>query len=590
MKLRPYQEEAIAAVFDYWADADGSPLIDLATGTGKSLVMAELMRSLCADYTDMRLLCVTHVQELIEQNYLELLRIWPFAPAGIYSAGLGRRDTRYQIIFAGIQSAHSKARAFGPIDLLMIDEAHLIPIKANTMYGRFIADMRALNPDMKVLGLTATPYRLNSGRLDEGKDRLFDKVVYTYGIADGVRDGYLARLATPATQTGFDLTGVAKSGGDYLPGQLQAACDKAEITRRAIDEVIAYGKDRRSWLAFCSGVDHALHVRDEIRSRGFSCETVTGDTPKDERRRILADFKAGKVRAITNNSVLTTGFNAPSVDLIAALRPSKSASLYVQIGGRGTRPVYKGGMALDTADQRLASIAASSKINCLFLDFAGLIDEHGPIDCVNPKAPGGGGPAPVKECPNCHYLINASLMICPDCGHIFPPSGKTDLTAKASSMAIMASAPPEWLRVTERTFAKHEKPERPPSVLTKYRCGFVTHKNWLCPEHEGKAKGKAHRYWSQHGGKVPFPITAEEWLARAGELRGTAEICVKPDGKYIEVVDARPIEGPDGLHSKRADPMAVGMLRIGIEKERDRAKANQPWTPGGIDLSDDIPF
>lgn len=524
MQLRPYQDEAIAAVFNYWSENDGSPLIDLATGTGKSLVMASLMQTLASDYRDMRIMCVTHVQELIEQNYLELLKIWPFAPAGIYSAGLGRRDTRYQIIFAGIQSAHAKARSFGPVDLLMIDEAHLIPLNTNTMYGRFIADMRALNPDLKVLGLTATPYRLTTGRLDEGKGRLFDKVVYTYGIADGVRDGYLSPLVSKATETGFDLTGVTKSGGEYVPGQLQAACDKAETTRRAIDEVIAYGRDRRSWLAFCSGVDHALHVRDEIRSRGFSCETVTGDTPKEERRRILADFKAGRVRAVTNNSVLTTGFNAPNVDLIAALRPTESTGLYVQIAGRGTR-------------------LAHGKANCLFLDFAGLIRKHGPVDCVQPKGPGGGGVAPVKECPNCHSLIHASIMKCPDCGHVFPPTEETKITARASSMAIMGSAPPEWLRVTERTFARHEKADKPPSVVTKYRCGFVTHKNWLCPEHEGKARGKSWRFWSQHGGALPFPQTVDEWLKRAGELRGTAEICVRPDGKYIEIVDVRPATG-----------------------------------------------
>jgi len=546
LQLRPYQSAAIAATYDYWASEGGNPLIDLATGTGKSLVMAELTRGLVADYPDMRILIVTHVKELIEQNYLELLKLWAFAPAGIYSAGLSRRDTRRQIIFAGIQSAFSKALAFGPVDLMMIDEAHLIPAKASTMYGRFIAEMRAQNPDMKVLGLTATPYRLNSGRLDEGEDRLFDKTVYTYGIADGVREGFLSPLVSKATTTGFDLTGVAKSGGEYVPGQLQAACDKAETTRRAIDELIAYGRDRRSWLAFCSGVAHAEHVRDEIRSRGFSCEVVTGDTPKDERARILSDFKAGKIRAITNNSVLTTGFNAPGVDLIAALRPTESTSLYVQIAGRGTR-------------------LAPGKANCLFLDFAGLIKRHGPVDCVQPSGPKGGGVAPVKECPECHSLIHASIMVCPDCGNVFAPSEKTKLTVAASNLAIMGSASPEWLRVTERIFSLHEKADKPPSVAVTYRCGMVRHKAWLCPEHGGTSAGKARRYWAQHGGSVPFPATADDWLDRIGELRRTAEICVKPDGKYVAIVDVRAVDASAG---EAAEPPAVA----------------------GVAYDDDIPF
>jgi len=224
---------------------------------------------------------------------------------------------------------------------------------------------------------------------------------------------------------------------------------------------------------------------------------------------------------VTNNSVLTTGFNAPGVDMIMALRPTASASLYVQMMGRGTRN-------------------APGKDNCLVLDFAGLIRTHGPVDCVKPPSERkGGGVAPVKECPECHSLIHASLMECPDCGHVFVADQDTKLTARASAMAIMAQAPAEWLRVSERTFALHYKPEKPTSVLAKFRCGLVTHKAWYCPEHEGKARAKAGKFWAAHGGQMPFPRSAADWIARAAELRSTAEISVKPDGKYIAVVDAR---------------------------------------------------
>jgi DNA repair protein RadD len=389
------------------------------------------------------------------------------------------------------------------------------------MYGRFIADLRAVNPDMRLVGLTATPYRLSTGRLDEGDDRLFDKTVYTYGIADGVRDGYLARLVTKATETLLDVSGVQKRGGEYVESQLQAAVDKEAVTRRAIEETIAYGHSRRSWLAFCSGIDHAYHVRDEIRRRGFSCETVIGTTPTAERARILDDFKAGKLRCVTNNSVLTTGFNAPGVDMIIALRPTASAGLYVQMMGRGTRN-------------------APGKDNALVLDFAGLIRTHGPVDAVKARMPGkGDGVAPVKECPNCHSLIHASLRECPDCGHYFEPNGETKLTTRASSLAIMQSAPAQWLRVTERTFAPHYKPEKPTSVLTKFKCGFVVHKAWYCPAHDGRARSRADKFWMDHGGKMPVPRSADEWLSRADELRATDEISVKPDGKYFAVEGAR---------------------------------------------------
>lgn len=167
LKLRDYQSSAIDAVFDYWREFDGNPLVDLATGCGKSLVMAKLIQRLIEGWSDMRVMIVTHVAELIEQSYLELLGVWPFAPAGIYSAGLGRRDARSQIVFAGIQTVHNKAQQIGHVDVLMVDECHLIPINSNTMYRKFIDALLEINPDMKILGLTATPYRLDSGRLDE---------------------------------------------------------------------------------------------------------------------------------------------------------------------------------------------------------------------------------------------------------------------------------------------------------------------------------------------------------------------------------------------------------------------------------------
>ena len=523
LTLRPYQLEAIDEIFRYWAEEGGSPLIDLATGTGKSLVIAELCQRLVRQYDGFRIIVITHVKELIEQNFSEFITNWWRGAdyAGVHSAGLGKRETRKQIIFAGIQTAHRRADQFGSVDLLLIDEAHLVPRSASTMYGKFISALRAINPDMRVAGLSATPYRLGSGRLDVGEGAMFDRIVYTYGIADGVRDGFLARLVSKATETGFDLTGVGKRGGEYIEGQLQAAVDKAEVTSRAIDEAVAYGRDRRSWLAFCSGVDHALHVRDEVRDRGFTCETVTGKTPAPERRRILEDFKAGRIRCVTNNSVLTTGFNAPGVDMIMALRPTASPGLYIQMAGRGTR-------------------IAPGKDNCLFLDFAGLIRTHGPVDCVRPPVDRkGGGVAPVKECPGCRSLIHASIMECPDCGHIFEASATTKLTVRASALAIMQDVPAEWIQVSGRTFEPHYKLDKPTSVLTKFRCGLVQHKAWLCPEHEGKARKKADNFWLAHGGQFPLPRTAVSWLSRERELCPTAEISVKPEGKYISVVGAR---------------------------------------------------
>jgi DNA repair protein RadD len=557
LELRPYQTDAVSALFDYWREEAGNPLIDLSTGTGKSMVMATVIKDLVEGWPDMRIMVVTHVAELIEQNFLELVGIWPFAPAGIYSAGLNRRDSHSQIIFAGIQTVWNKVEQIGPIDVILVDECHLIPKNSNTMYGKFLAGMRDFNPDLKLVGLTATPFRLDSGRLDEGEDRMFDRVVYTYGIADGVRDGYLAPLSSKETAMALDVKGVGRLGGDFKQSALQAAVDKLDVTRAAVDEIVAKGSNRRSWLCFCSGVEHAQHVAAEIRSRGITCETITGETPKEERRKIIEDFKAYRIRALTNNSVLTTGFNHKGVDLIAALRPTLSASLYLQMMGRGTRVLYAPGMPLETPEQRRAAIAAGPKPSCLVLDFAGLVDKHGPVDMVEPKAPGSGdGESPIKICPQeghdkngrpgCGEKVHASAHSCPCCGFEFDIDTSPKITSHAADTPIMSIAEPEPRTVKSRRFLHHPgKDGKPDSVKVAYTIGMSQVNEWLCPGHKGFPKTKADRYWLAHGGQRPFPRDVMEWLERQGELAETAEVVLQPRGKYWDIVGHTAVAGND---------------------------------------------
>lgn len=489
----------------------------------------------------MRILSVTHVKELIEQNYLELLGEWPFAPAGIYSAGLGQRNTQAQILFCGIQSVHDKAFRIGHVDLLMVDEAHLIPKNSETRYARFITDLLSINPEMRIVGFTATDYRTDSGRLTEGDERLFTEVVYEYGIADGIRDGYLSPLVSKATDTGFDMSGVSRRGGDFVPGALQAAVDKTETTRAAVAEIVAAGVNRKSWLVFGAGVAHAEHVRDEIRTHGITCETITGETPSHERARHLRDFKAGTLRCLTNNSVLTTGFNAPGVDLIADLRPTLSVGLYVQIAGRGTRPIYAKGFDLSTVEGRLAAIAAGPKPNCRYMDFSGNVSKrHGPVDLVQPKKPGEGhGEAPVKECPECRELVHISAKVCPDCGFKFPENEKPKHAATSAATPIMSTEPPKWLNVQSRKFYYHENAEGSESVRVDFLANFTSYKMWLSVK---KAKGRCDKFWRDHVGKEPYPVDVEEWLERNGELRQTAQIQVRPKGKFFEIVGIKPAD------------------------------------------------
>ncbi len=533
--LRPYQRAAIDGIYRYFENARGCPLIVIPTAGGKSLVMAWFIKEVMEQWPGQRILVLTHVRELIAQDFEELVRLWPLAPAGIYSAGLGQRDIDAHILFAGIQSVHKRAYEIQQCDLVLVDEAHLIPRRSGTMYRRFLTDLKRINPHLKIIGFTATPYRLDSGMLHEGKDALFNDIAYEISVRDLVDQGYLAPLISKQTDTRLDVTGVGTRGGEFIAGQLEAAVDKDPVTRAAVDEIIAFGKTRKSWLAFCSGVSHARHVRDAIRERGFSCECIFGDTPKAERDDIVARFKKGEIRALASMGVLTTGFNAPAVDLIAMLRPTKSTGLYVQIAGRGTR-------------------LAPGKDNCLVLDFAGNVARHGPIDAINPKKPGkGDGDAPIKICPECQTINYAGVRNCIECDHEFPPP-EIKIKPKATTRAIMTNGKPQWIEVTGVTFHAHEKPGKPPSMRVEYQCGMVRHREWVCLEHTGYARQKAVQWWLRRAPGTRVPATIAEAIERTGELSVPIRISVRPDGRYTRITayEFAPCPAPSAAASRKA--------------------------------------
>ncbi|MCP1742291.1 hypothetical protein ABIF65_002551 [Bradyrhizobium japonicum] len=336
-KLRYYQRDSIDAVYDYWSEKpDGNPLIVIPTGGGKSPVLGTITEEMIGFEPQTRIVMATHVSELIEQNYAELMLLWPFAPAGIFSAGLGRREAHAQIVFGGIQTMWRHAARIGHVDLLIIDEAHMLPPDAQTMYGKFIAALKLINPKMLILGLTATPYRTNSGMLTDGDDAMFDAIVYEISIRELIEKGFLCPLVSKATATAktmIDLSKLRRSGGEFTDKSLKAVFDQGEVTKAAVDEIIGYAasneRPRRSWLLFCAGVDHAFSVRDAIRERGYSCETVHGGMEKGERNQILEDLKSGKLTSVTNFGVLTTGTNIKRLDLIALLRATDSRSCWV---------------------------------------------------------------------------------------------------------------------------------------------------------------------------------------------------------------------------------------------------------------------
>ena len=396
-----------------------------------------------------------------------------------------------------------------------------------------------INPALKVIGLTATPFRTGSGMLHEGKDALFTDIAYEAPVRDLIDAGFLSPLISKQPATRLDVSKVGTRAGDFIARDLAAAVDQDATTRAAVTEIITNGKDRKSWLAFCSGVDHARHVAEEFARQGITCRTIFGDTPKEERDAIIAAFKRSEIRALASMGVLTTGFNAPAVDLIALLRPTKSAGLYVQMVGRGTR-------------------LAPDKENCLVLDFAGNVRRHGPIDLVRPKRPGdgGGGEAPTKVCPECDSIMALSATECPDCGYVFP-AREVKIAPTAATLPVL-SPKVQWLSVHGVYYSRHDKRGGRPSMKVTYSCGLKSYNEWVCVEHQGYARQKALEWWRKRAPGFPMPRTVDDAIAQAGQLTRPTAISVRPSGRFLEISGYR--FDPCATSTPASAPSATGNL------------------------------
>jgi len=521
IKLRPYQREAVNGIYGYFHRKRGNPLVVVPTGGGKSHIIAQFMKE---GWTPgQRFLVVTHVRELIEQNHGKFLQHWPEAEAGVFSAGLNRREVA-PITFCGIQSVYKRAHMFGKVDLVLVDEAHLIPKEGEGMYRRFLEDLQSVNPRLKVIGFTATPYRLKGGLLTEGDGRIFTDIAYETDLLKLVEDGYLCDLRPKVVSSSIDITGVKTVAGDFHRKDLETAASQLGVVESCISEIVSQGQDRKSWLVFCCGVDHAELVRDGLRKVPVSVEMVTAKTPQDERDLIIEDFKTGKIRALVNVNVLTTGFDAPGVDLLAVLRPTKSTGLYVQMMGRGMR-------------------TAPGKSDCLVLDFGGNVHRHGPINRVRPvmhgKKPGEVVAAPVKECPSCETLVFAGQRTCQYCGYEFPEQEiKHDATA--STADVIDRAPPtKEIFVQGVRFLVHKKRHMPDSMRVEYEIASGFAKEWVCIEHKGFAGERARFWWKKMTGNIKYPATVAEAIDRSDEIKKVTHVTIKADGKYIRIIGHR---------------------------------------------------
>lgn len=522
---RPYQAAALEALHAHLAGNDTAPCVVLPTGAGKSLVMAWAIQYWKGRYPPFRACVLAHRKELVAQNSAELAGLCPMIDMGVYSAGLGRKDEDASILFAGIDTIFKRWGDLRPFDVLIIDEAHRIPARGEGKYRTFIEGCRKINPQLRVVGLTATPYRMGCGPICH-RDHILNEVCYEANVGDLIAQGFLCKLRSKVGDAAPDLSLVERNhGGDYKENSLAKAAEV--VVEKAVRSAVGHisKEQRKAVIFFCVDVEHCRRVSCELRKYGIEAPAVTGKTPPAERERIAQGFISGRYHAICNVNVYTEGFNVKRVDCIVLLRPTLSMGLYSQMVGRGLR-------------------LHPDKTDCLVLDYAHCIDEHGPIDCLDP------GRVALYECGECGDTFSRAARKCPHCGWEIPKQEierqeaeereKRMHEIEASRREILGSLP-ETVPVDDVIVARHVKPGSPDSIRVTYRSGLSMFNEWICLDHPGYSGEKARKWYAtRFGHEAAASVTVDSALQDlffAQQIHSrTATITVQRRGKYAEIV------------------------------------------------------
>ncbi|MFZ9048633.1 MAG: DEAD/DEAH box helicase [Poseidonia sp.] len=543
LKLIPryYQQEAVDAVWECIRHTDQNPLVVLPTGAGKSLVIAMIIRQ--ALKWQGRAMVLAHRKELLQQNH-EKIQALAEIDAGLYSAGLKRRDFTDDIICAGIQSVHARALEFGVRQLVIVDEAHLINDDSDSMYGRFLQTLSEVNPNVRCIGLTATPYRTGTGTIAR-PEGLFQDITYEAQTQELIEKGFLCPLTSSST-TSVDTGQIKVRGGEFVLQDMEKRFTETGVVEAAVLELLNKAAGRKSVLVFCCGVAHAKMVSELIsRTAKEPVGVVTGETADGERKEILAAFRSGSLRWLVNVDVLTTGFDAPRVDCVAVLRATMSPGLFAQIVGRGLR-------------------ISPEKQDCLVLDFGNNIERHGSLDDPYYGKAGGAGTGTAagrkgateedeeddleRVCKKCQWTVSSGDLNCPNCGALLPVQVRHEYKADTDAVIIGGTGRGVF-EVSDFQYKKHHSRKksadgnpRPATLRVDYFVhpegggGDLTEtkiSEWVCFDHTGFAKVKAASWWTRRS-LLPVPGSVDEALELIdrGAIRHPGKLAAFREGAF----------------------------------------------------------
>ena len=551
MKLRYYQRNAIDALHSWFDTRPEDPtLIALPTAAGKTIIFSHFIKEVFSKNPKARFLIMAHRKELVAQAESKLKSVWPDAPVGVLAAGMKRFQHNAQILVASRDTLASPKRLekVGKFDYMIIDEAHNVPPSSLTRYKKII-DTLSERQSMKVMGCTATPYRMGQGYIyGKRKDHFFKGLAYSVSIPELIQAGYLCRLSAFAVNDNAIIDAGKVSlkfkGGDFREKELEDIAMVDETIIEVISDWIdnAYTKGRTASVFFCVSVLHAQKMTQYLQQHGISAAVVTGETPNQERDKILADFESGKIHALCNVGVLTEGWDAPRTDCIALLRPTQSVGLYVQMCGRGMR-------------------LHDDKENCLLLDYGENVARHGCLDEVEPgeSLPGRYKP---KICASCNAINSPSAKECIECGQVFESTQSKVLwtkkerevakRTKAERQAVLSdekkASPPKNKTITDifASVVKSKNGSEYCQVVFTVKDEFFPKKMPLMFGHP-TAHNMAVRKWKKITTKWGSP--SQPWMAaeliNSGAFDTISEIIVQKQGKYENVVGIKTKQNED---------------------------------------------
>ena len=543
--LRPYQIDALNVIHNDLSESNNPVLLQAIMGSGKTVIVCRLINRYYFD-SDKKFLILAHKQELVSQflkTFQEKTNI-PLYDIGISCSGLNQKTINRRITIASVQTFFNQVESFGYTDLVVIDEAHRISIGTNSQYDKVLNTLKSNNEQLRILGITATPYRLGHGYIYGDMcsgENLFPKLNHHIKYEGLKNAGYLMPLHGLVCIDDEMTEDMSKVNirGDYDLFDIDQIMRKSVHLSSAKKAIEEHCQDYNHICVFCCTIEHAIKIHELL---GDECTLVHSELTDIERNQNMNSWIEGRKRIMASVNILIEGFDFPALDCLVMARPTKSTSLYLQAVGRVLR-------------------ICESKEKAFLLDLTTNTNNFG-TDLDNIKV---NVPKKVQEkidiikrlfkiCPECQKEVSSALVFC-DCGYQFKSVGVSDSVSEVNLEPVYFSkTEPVWHKISNIKFFIHKKEGKPDSLRVEYHNENIYKSRicseWVCLFHDGYAQRKAQEWWTDNT-DVNLPQDIDEAIRVIDfAMMKPVEILIDESGKYPKILDKKYI-GDDIIIEER---------------------------------------